>query len=154
MTPQRDKPFERYLELLDVYGADFERWPVEERAAAEQLVLESEEARSARREAEGLDELLDQAPAVDPSDILKARVHDIPNRVRPAGTRQRSGWLRRLGPTLALAAAALLGVAAGNLTYDSPGERVSVDPAEMTSEDWEELTELAFATHLDSEDWP
>ena len=30
MTPHPDMPFERYLELLDAYGANFDRWPAQE----------------------------------------------------------------------------------------------------------------------------
>ena len=153
MTPHPDMPFERYLELLDAYGANFDRWPAQERCAAERLVLESEQARQARRDAEGLDQLLAQAPSVEPSDILRARVADIPNHDRPRGIR-RSRWVRTVGPKLALAAAALLGIAAGTFSYESPRAEVSADATDMTTEDWEQLTELAFATHLDSEEWP
>jgi hypothetical protein len=59
-----------------------------------------------------------------------------------------------LAPAAGLAAAALLGIAAGNFAYEPSTDPQSVGAAEMTSEDWDELTELAFASNLESEQWP
>jgi hypothetical protein len=51
--------FER---LLDVYGSDRTRWPVEERACAGQLVARDRTARRLLAEAEALDRTLERAP--------------------------------------------------------------------------------------------
>jgi hypothetical protein len=51
--------FER---LLDVYGGDRTRWPVEARAAAAQLVARDAKAHGLLAEAEALDRVLERAP--------------------------------------------------------------------------------------------
>ncbi len=51
--------FER---LLDVYGSDRTRWPVEERASAGHLVARDRAARRLLAEAEALDRALERAP--------------------------------------------------------------------------------------------
>ena len=51
--------FER---LLDVYGSDRTRWPVEARACAGQLVARDKTARRLLAEAEALDKTLERAP--------------------------------------------------------------------------------------------
>ncbi len=51
--------FER---LLDVYGSDRTRWPVEARAGAGQLVARDKAARRLLAEAESLDRALERAP--------------------------------------------------------------------------------------------
>jgi hypothetical protein len=51
--------FER---LLDVYGSDRSRWPVEARASAGQLVARDKAARRLLAEAEALDRMLERAP--------------------------------------------------------------------------------------------
>ncbi len=51
--------FER---LLDVYGSDRTRWPVEARASAGQLVARDRAARRLLAEAEALDRTLERAP--------------------------------------------------------------------------------------------
>ena len=150
--PQMD--WHRYLLLLDAYGADFERWPPGDRPAAEELHAASEAARQTRREAQALDRLLDQSPSAEPSDVLKARIHRIPDLApRPSHGTAPSTLRRTLAPWLALAAAALLGIATGSFVEPS-AEQPSASAAAMTSEDWDALTELAFASDLESEQWP
>jgi hypothetical protein len=48
--------------LLDVYGSDRTRWPVEARASAGQLVARDKAARRLLAEAEALDRTLERAP--------------------------------------------------------------------------------------------
>ena len=155
MTSHTAMDLDQYLRLLEAYGADFERWPAEQRSSAERLVLQSEQARQARREAEVLDALLDQSSSPEPSDILRARVLGIPGQHHLSRTKSAPSSLgRAIAPALGLAAAALLGIAVGRFAYDPPAEQLRTTAVEMTSEDWNELTELAFATDLESEDWP
>jgi hypothetical protein len=64
MTSWNDKSmthadFER---LLEVYGSDRTRWPVEARAGAGQLVARDKAARRSLAEAESLDRALERAP--------------------------------------------------------------------------------------------
>jgi hypothetical protein len=49
-------------QLLDVYGSDRTRWPVEARAGAGQLVARDRAARRLLAEAEALDRVLERAP--------------------------------------------------------------------------------------------
>jgi hypothetical protein len=64
----------RLLELVDAYGADPERWPAGERAAALASLARSGAARAALAEATELDRLLDVAPAPAPTPDLATRV--------------------------------------------------------------------------------
>jgi hypothetical protein len=155
MTRYPQMKLDRYLQLLEAYGADLKRWPPEDRPGAERLFEASEQARRAHREARALDGLLDQVLSAEPSDILKARIHRIPELAHRPGVRTASSSLRRIfAPMVGLAAAALLGIAVGSFAYEPPVGQQSVGTAEMTSEDWDELTELAFASNLDSEELP
>ena len=66
---------ERFLYLLDAYGADLQRWPEKDRVPARDLLAQSAEARQAQRAAARLDAALDHAsPAV--SGKATARVLD------------------------------------------------------------------------------
>jgi hypothetical protein len=51
-----------FVRLLDVYGSDRTRWPVEARACAGQLVARDKAARRLLAEAEALDKTLERAP--------------------------------------------------------------------------------------------
>src|SRR5262245_47829779 len=51
-----------FAHLLDVYGSDRTRWPVEARASAGQLVARDRAARRLLAEAEALDKTLERAP--------------------------------------------------------------------------------------------
>lgn len=101
----------RLAEILDAYGADPRRWPVEERAAAEALIADSPEAEALREDAAAMDMLMDLSAAPAPSPELMARV---------LAAREPSGWLAVLWPfgpawqpVSAMAAAAALGIAIG-----------------------------------------
>ena len=66
---------ERFAELAEAYGGDFERWPEEERFAAISFAGRSEEARSLLADAHGLDYLLSRfGTPPTPSDALVERV--------------------------------------------------------------------------------
>jgi hypothetical protein len=54
--------FSEFERLLDVYGSDRARWPVEARACAGQLVARDRSARRLLAEAEALDRALERAP--------------------------------------------------------------------------------------------
>ncbi len=110
---------DRLTSLIDAYGADPERWPADERAAALLLLAQSAEARAYAREAEVLDGLLDRVPlrptvTVDPA-ALAARITRTPAR-RPAarlGGGARSGFGFGWPNFAALAAAAIVGFVVG-----------------------------------------
>jgi len=100
----------RFEYLLDAYGADFRRWPLDERASAEAFARENAEALSALlNAAHALDAKLNlagvaQAPSAGLSDRILAaapRARVMPKRTNFAP----AGW--------ALAACTLLGVLIG-----------------------------------------
>src|SRR6185312_10617773 len=87
--------FER---LLDVYGSDRTRWPVEARASAGQLVARDKAARRLLAEAEALDRALERAPLpslAEESAGLAERAID--NVVRLPSLRTRTRWLTPTG---------------------------------------------------------
>ena len=117
---------DRLKTLLDAYGADPDRWPEAERAAARDLLAGSTEARAYARDAEMVDALLAHAAlrpmtAIDPA-ALTARIVGTPQRPahRPAATGSRSraagpaSWFAFGWPNLAaLAAAGVVGFLVG-----------------------------------------
>jgi hypothetical protein len=108
---------DRLKELLDAYGADPDRWPLEERMAMLDLLARSEAARDLAAQAAALDSLLDQAPLPIPStaaaEALAARImRRLPARLAArAGAKLRPafGWPN----WAALAAAAVAGLVIG-----------------------------------------
>lgn len=98
--------FER---LLDVYGSDRARWPVEERACAGHLVARDRTARRLLAEAEALDRTLERAPL--PSLAKEAALADrilVAARRSPrmvaAGKTDAAGAVHRAGNVVSLAA--------------------------------------------------
>jgi hypothetical protein len=119
--------------LLDVYGSDRTRWPVDARSGAGQLATHDKAARRLLGEAEALDRVLERAPL--PSLVREAaladriiaaaqrsprivHIDDAPapaaavageNVIRWPGARTRSRWLRsEAGRVAGLFAASLL----------------------------------------------
>ena len=63
-----------FTHLIDAYGADPERWPPDQRAAALALAASDAGAETLLHEARGLDRLLDAAPIQAPSLALRTAV--------------------------------------------------------------------------------
>lgn len=107
----------RLSELLEAYGADPDRWPLEDRVAALELLAYSAPARNLLRQAAELDTLLDTAPLTMPSsasaEALAARIVErsfVSNIVALARRPKISwGWPN----WTALAAAAVAGLIVG-----------------------------------------
>jgi len=97
---------ERFDHLLAAYGADFARWPAEDRSAAEAFAAANDDAVSAAlAEEQALDTaLLSQTVAVDSPELLTARI-------LASQKRQRAGLDWRA--VAALAACAVFGVVVG-----------------------------------------
>lgn len=105
----------RLRQLLDSYGAEAERWPAAERAAALALLAERADLRAERSAAAKLDRLLALAERPRASGALLGRLVE-------AAPRGRRRWLADLWPfgpawqpASALALALLLGLASGPL---------------------------------------
>jgi hypothetical protein len=73
-TQKKMMTTERFSQLLDAYGGDTKRWPIEERAAALQLLEQSNDARHLQQSALILDGLLDSVPILPPSTALRERI--------------------------------------------------------------------------------
>jgi len=65
---------ERFSQLVDAYGSEAKRWPLEERATALKLLEESTEARRFQQSASNLDHLLDSVPISVPTAMLRQRI--------------------------------------------------------------------------------
>ncbi|MBN8606768.1 MAG: hypothetical protein J0L81_07610 [Caulobacterales bacterium] len=96
----------RFETLLEAYGADFSRWPAEERGAAESFAARNAEVGEALAEARALDAALEAARAVSDTSALAARILACaPSGAAPVGFDRRA--------LMALAACALFGVVLG-----------------------------------------
>ncbi len=118
---------ERFSQLLDAYGGDAKRWPLEERAAALKLLEVSSKARHLQQSALTLDNLLNRIPISSPTAALRnriiAKIHNSTKQSKDAwqwlvewllGTTTLEHILR---PAFALALPLLLGITIGlNLT--------------------------------------
>lgn len=97
---------ERFVYLLEAYGADFRRWPAQVRAPAAAFAAQDAEAAALIGEARKLDAVLDGArDEAGPSADLAARI------LAAAPRAQRPAFDRRA--MLALAACAVFGVLIG-----------------------------------------
>ncbi len=109
---------ERFANLLDAYGADFRRWPVETRAEAAVFVAQNADAAAQLDEARKLDALLDGGrDDVEPSADLAARI------LASAPRAERQAFDRRA--MFALAACAVFGLLigyGGGLLAPAPAE--------------------------------
>jgi hypothetical protein len=152
---------ERLQELLNAFGAQSDSWPDSERAAALKLVMAQPEARRRFEEAVAFDGLLRTAPDAPVSERLLARVLEIPESMAPRTSRAtRPGWWpfeSMSRPLTTLAVAAAFGLLLGSL-IDPDSSSVAPSGVELAAEgspdEWSGMSELALATHLDSEDLP
>lgn len=162
MSARTDLDLQRFQEWLDVYGAELDRWPASLQAEGRTYLAESEDARRMWEASSFLEAQLAALPPLEPSAELLRSVREIPLRhPRPAG----EGWLAwwpwgsvfKTGA--ALAAAALMGLVAGSVSenLDLPLAGLTEDgwgyDAPWTEQEAEELSELAFALHLEGGDW-
>jgi len=122
MTRQLPLDLERFEQLLDVHGADLERWPEPLRVGARAFLASSGEAQHAWSRAERLGALLDAAPDVLPSAELSARIAALPMR-RPQGWVAWWPFGNPFAPLLAWGAAAAFGLFMGS------GVLPGLDPA-------------------------
>lgn len=106
---------ERFISLIDAYGAEPRRWPESERDAALTLARENEAAGAHWRAAASLDRVLDEAGVRGPSAALRQRVLGFAPRPRPA-YRRVSWW----APGASLAAAGVAGLMIGAALFDGP----------------------------------
>ncbi len=111
---------ERFAVLVEAYGASPDSWPEDEREGALRLLEQSSEAVRMHQDAKALDLWLDEAPCVEPSAALRARLLDAAPKSAVSWSERWSRAVERLwpfGPTwqpaTALVAAAVLGLTFG-----------------------------------------
>lgn len=140
---------ERLQALIAAYGADPQRWPQAERAAAQALASDPH-ASAVLREARALDAALDALPPVAPDVALRRSILDaLPARAPGLGQVLGEflagiGW-RLAGPAFALALAG--GVAAGVLFESEPA--TDTDDTELLA-----LAQLGEPSWSDEGEWP
>jgi hypothetical protein len=137
MTP------DRFIDLVEAYGADRRRWPEGERAAAEAFMAARPDiAGPALAAADALDALLHRSPTPQVSTALRDRV------IAAAASAPRAGrrWIGRLGLAFGAgwAAAACAGVVAGvmltsHLTADVQADAVLYQASLVGLDDTEVL---------------
>jgi hypothetical protein len=156
-------PIDRFVAILDAYGAETRRWPAAERAAAESLLAASAEAQQLYAQAAQLDHLLTTSVAPAPSAALRAAILQAAPRsaqAQPAGavetlrglwqallgtlTGELGGW-RPAGAVLGVAL--LLGVAAGGAVETQSDTTSST----ATTEQSVDFVQLALFDDLYSE---
>lgn len=95
---------ERFTELLDAYGADLDRWPANEQAAATALLTDRADAREAQRRAAAVDTLLlrTSLPDLEPSDALRQRVLAQVAQLPPAIAAHAADWRAQIAEALTL----------------------------------------------------
>lgn len=139
--PKTNITLERFETLLDAYGAEPERWPSAERAAAEALLESDARAQALHQAALTLDAHLEHVEVDEPSARLRAQVLEIPIRhPRAHGVLHAprySGWRLSL---LALVPC-VLGFFSGALWLNHAD----------TGEDdtWNDVAQMAFLSDLD-----
>lgn len=112
----------QFLKMLDLYGADLNRWPGAKRAEAARLVDRSLEARRAFEEARSLDHLLDLIDEPVGADQIErslaaaiARTSRPRPALRPTFAESLAHWWPRAA---ALATAAVVGFVVGSAMLD------------------------------------
>lgn len=120
----------RFEQIIEAYGADPARWPSEERADAQALLLSSAEAQILVADAVCLDDWLARASEPVPSELAGRRVL----KAAPGGTRV-LGWSSGAGWAAAAAAGLVLGMSLGHYTEATDQAYEALDQATTWSVD-------------------
>ncbi|MDD9935403.1 MAG: hypothetical protein OXT09_17475 [Myxococcales bacterium] len=163
---EEDLTLTRFTELLDVHGADLQRWPEPVRDAARALAASDAQAAELLQQARQLDDVLDSWESLPPSTELQRAVAEIPLR-HPREAGAKLPWFLGAFWRTALSAATVvaLGCAAGSLGNDAPqapaapDQLAALDPPELEAteeetDELDELMELAFLAEASEEEWP
>ncbi len=92
LRKQTDKTMmtiERFSQLLEAYGGEAKRWPIEEQVAMLKLLEQSVEARRLQQSALTLDSLLNSVQISKPSAVLRER---IIAQVQPLASQAQDVW--------------------------------------------------------------
>ncbi|UDF03164.1 hypothetical protein [Asticcacaulis sp. AND118] len=134
---------ERFEAIVDAYGADAQRWPQDERAAARLFMQQHPEtARRVMAEARTLDAWLSAAEEPEPSVALQWEIlaHMAPAGVvakmaAPLSVRPRRRWMAGIGLAAACAAGIIFGVNVGLATTSEARAEAVLASASLTEVD-------------------
>lgn len=126
---------DRFFEILEAYGANPERWPEAERAAAQAYAeAHADTVTEALQSAAALDALL--APTVvEPSDLLQRRLL----KALPVPAEHRPQWQIPVAAAAALVVGALIGFTGGAVTVDdtvSASDAIYAEAYGGLDQDW------------------
>jgi hypothetical protein len=123
---------DRFMQILEAYGADPQRWPADERDAASSFAkLHPELITSALKLEHELDTLLGAAD-VEPGDLLQARI--MRHFPVPAAS---WSWRAPIATAAALLIGVALGFTSGDLTRTTDGsETLYADAFSGLDDDW------------------
>lgn len=140
---------DRFIDLLDAYGADLDHWPKNEQAAATAMLAARPDAREAQRRAAAVDALLLRAalPEIEPSEALRQRVLNQMVSLPAALAAPATGWRaqvvealallfptgRRLPQFAAFAMALAIGVSAGFANIDLDAQDTDLVTVQIAS---------------------
>lgn len=137
----REMTLRRFEELLAAHGPSLERWPEQERRAAERLLAENEAARALLAEHAALARLLDDARP-DPAATLERRILAATVDRQQAPVAPVSASSRRWAMAATLAASLVIGLALGLSGRLTPWPPPPAAPATLEADD--ELLALAW----------
>lgn len=140
---------DRFIDLLDAYGADLDHWPQNEQAAATAMLAARSDAREAQRRAAAVDALLLRAalPEIEPSEALRQRVLNQVASLPAALAAPANDWRaqvvealallfptgRRLPQFAAFAMALAIGVSAGFANIDLDAQDTDLITVQIAS---------------------
>lgn len=140
---------DRFIDLLDAYGADLDHWPQNEQAAATTMLAARSDAREAQRRAAAVDALLLRAtlPEIEPSEALRQRVLSQVANLPAALVAPAPDWRaqvvealallfptgRRLPQFAAFAMALAIGVSAGFANFDLDAQDTDLVTVQIAS---------------------
>jgi hypothetical protein len=165
-TMQKEITLKRFAGIVDAYGASPQRWPDDERAAAEALVAVSAEARALLADAAALDGVLARAPVDAPSSALAERLLAArPRGVAANPSPKPQAWFIRslietvwpygspVIPAGALAASIVLGATLGSVSDISVLTTETTITASVEDGAEDSLVALALAEPAWPEEW-
>ena len=127
---------DRFLEIVEAYGAEPRRWPAHERAAALAYREADSEAAAVFTQAAALDAVLDESRPIAPSAALRGRV--AAGAPRPRRAPPRLGWW---APGAGLVAAGVAGLMFGAALLAPPEPQTETLLAESEAYDLLEVLE-------------
>jgi hypothetical protein len=130
----------RFEAILDAYGGNPERWPLEEKQQALTLLAQSPMAKSLQQSANSLDLLLDTSKVPEPSpDLMASILMQMPPLPAPSTDESWFSWSAFepfWKPATVLAFSIFLGIVVGFQLPPPTGETIHIASIESNMEQW------------------